>query len=153
MPTALASSIRVRARVEEDDELIVRLSASAFGEYAPGAGVSTLRMAQAGRAWVALLGDERVGFAIVDGTGERNAELVAIAVTEHARGRGVGKALLAFVERDLARAGTRELTLHTAEANASALELFVKRGFRSERLLPRFYRNVYPAWVMRKRIA
>ena len=143
----------MRLRGEADDAFIARLSAVAFGEYAPRARVSTLRMAYAGRTWVALLDGQPVGFAIVHGFGAPQAELGAVAVEEQARGRGVGSALLAHVEQALARAGTRELTLHTAEANSSALDLFVKRGFTNVQRRPRFYRGVYDAWAMRKRIA
>jgi ribosomal protein S18 acetylase RimI-like enzyme len=142
----------VRARIAADDSFIERLSALAFGEFSRNAGHATLRMARAGRTWVAERGDSPVGFAVVHGAGAFRAELCAIAVEEHARGLGVGAALLAQVERVLVREGTSELTLHTADANASALELFSKRGFRTEQRLPRFYRGVYDAWAMCKRL-
>ena len=109
-------------------------------------------MARAGTTWIAERGSAKVGFAVVHGVGAFRAELCAIAVEEHARGLGVGRALLTQVERALARAGTNELGLHTADANASALELFSKRGFHTEQRLPRFYRGVYDAWTMRKSI-
>ncbi len=80
------------------------------------------------------------------------AELCAIAVDEHARGQGVGAALLAGLERALAAEGVRELSLHTAQANLSAIDLFLKQGFRIERRLPRFYRGVFDACAMRKRV-
>jgi ribosomal protein S18 acetylase RimI-like enzyme len=144
---------RVRPRCAADDAFIVRLSLLAFGEFSRHPGQSTLHMARAGTTWVAERGARAVGFAIVNGSGEGRAELCAIAVEEHARGVGVGAALLAQIERALVRAGTTELTLHTAEANSAALELFSKRGFHTERRLPRFYRGVFDACTMRKRIA
>ena len=153
MPAIALSSLRVRALQSADDAFIARLSAAAFGEYAGGAGESTLQMAHAHRTFIAELSGKTVAFAVVRGFGNHRAELLAIAVDEPARGVGIGKALLAHVENALARAGTNELTLHTAEANSSALDLFVKRGFVSEQRLTRFYRGVYPAWAMRKRIA
>jgi ribosomal protein S18 acetylase RimI-like enzyme len=143
---------RVRARKAADDSFIERLSALAFAEFSTDPGHSTLHMARAGRTWVAERGNLAVGFAVVRATGAFRAELCAIAVEEHARGLGVAAALLARIERALARAGTNELTLHTAEANASALDLFSKRGFHPERRLPRFYRGMYDAWAMRKSI-
>jgi ribosomal protein S18 acetylase RimI-like enzyme len=142
----------VRARSVEDDQFIERLSSLAFAEFSRHPGHSTLHMARAGTTWIAERGGAKVGFAVVQGVGAFRAELCAIAVEEHARGLGVGGALLAQVERALARAGTNELGLHTADANASALELFSKRGFRTEQRLPRFYRGVYDAWTMRKSI-
>jgi ribosomal protein S18 acetylase RimI-like enzyme len=150
---AAPPSIRVRQRNAADDPFIVRLSALAFAEFSRDPGHSTLHMARAGTTWVAERGDAQIGFAIVRGIGGSQAELCAIAVEEQARGLGVGAALLAHVERALVRAGTTEFTLHTAEANSSALELFTKSGFRTERRLPRFYRGVFDACAMRKRIA
>jgi len=148
-----ARSLRVREREDADDAFIARLSALAFGEYARGAGESTLHLAHAHRTFIAELSGRAVALAVVRGFGQRRAELLAIAVDESARGIGVGRTLLAHVEGALARAGSNELTLHTAEVNSSALDLFVKRGFTSEQRLPRFYRGVYAAWAMRKRIA
>ncbi len=152
MPGSAPPLTRVRARTAADDSFIERLSVLAFAEYARYPGHSTLEMARAGTTWVAERSDSPVGFAVVRGAGGFRAELCAIAVEEHARGLGVGAALLAQIERALARAGTSELTLHTADANASALELFSKRGFRTEQRLPRFYRDVYDAWAMCKRL-
>ena len=143
----------IRARTAADDAFIERLSLLAFAEFSRDPGHSTLHMARVGTTWVAERGRSPVGFAVVRATGTACAELCAIAVEEHARGLGVGAALLTWLERALARVGTSELTLHTADANASALDLFSKRGFRAEELLPRFYRGVYDAWTMRKQLA
>jgi len=145
--------IRVRASSAEDDSFIERLAAQAFTEYARYPGHSTLEMARTGRTWIVERAGSKLGFAVVHGAGAPRAELCAIAVAEAARGTGVGAALLERVELDLARAGTSELGLHTAQANSSALDLFVKRGFAVERQLPRFYRGVFDACAMRKRIA
>lgn len=144
--------IRLRPREVADDAFIERLGELAFSEYSREAKHSTLHMARTGRTWIAEHAGARVGFAIVRPNGENRAELCAIAVAEHARGIGVGAALLVHIERELGRAGTSVLTLHTADANAAALDLFTKRGFRSERRLPRFYRGVYDAWEMHKHI-
>ena len=50
-------------------------------------------------------------------------------------------------------AGLQEIRLHTAQSNLSALELFLKRGFRLERRMPRFYRGVYDACVLTKQLS
>jgi ribosomal protein S18 acetylase RimI-like enzyme len=143
----------VRARVAADDSFIERLSAAAFAEYSRDPGHSTLELARSGRTWVAERGGFSVGFATVRCLAGSRAELCAIAVDEPARGLGVGAALLCELERWLAGRGTSVLTLHTAEANSSALELFSKHGFRTERQLPRYYRRVFDACLMHKRLA
>jgi len=143
----------LRQRQATDDAFIAKLSARAFDEYSARPVASTLAMARSGVTWLACRNDEQIGFAVVRPGKPGHAELCAIAVEEHARGLGVGTALLTKVERVLAMAGFDELTIHTAQANLSALELFLKHGFRVERRLPRFYRGVFDACALRKRIA
>jgi ribosomal protein S18 acetylase RimI-like enzyme len=143
----------LRQRCAADDAFIAKLAARAFDEYSAQPVATTLGMARTGVTWLAYRDDEPVGFAVVRPGEPGHAELCAIAVEEHARGLGVGTALLAKVERVLALAGFSELTIHTAQANLSALELFLKHGFRVERRLPRFYRGVFDACALRKRIA
>jgi ribosomal protein S18 acetylase RimI-like enzyme len=135
-----------------DDAFVARLSVPAFGEYTKNPEWTTLEMAHRGTAWLAWNADRPVGFAIYEGAGSVRTDLTAIAVEEHARGSGVGAALLAHVEHELAAAGTRELGLYTASANVSALELFLKRGFRVIRRVPRFYRGVFEACELGKRL-
>lgn len=141
-----------RRRRAADDAFIARLSVRAFGEYSKNPEWTTLEMAHRGTTWLAWHEDSPVGFAIYERAGSDKAELTAIAVDEQARGAGVGAALLLQVERDVAAAGIRELRLHTASANLSALELFLKRGFRFIRRLPRFYRGVFEACELGKSV-
>jgi ribosomal protein S18 acetylase RimI-like enzyme len=150
MQVTTRSPLLFRRRSATDDAFIARLSVRAFGEYAKNPEWTTLDMAHRGTTWLAWNGDRPVGFAIYEGAGAIHAGLSAIAVEEQARGAGVGAALLAHVERELAAAGTRELRLFTALANLSALELFLKRGFRVIRRVPRFYRGVFDACELGK---
>lgn len=135
-----------------DDPFIAGLSVRAFGEYNKNPEWTTLEMAHRSTTWLAWNAERPVGFAIFEGAGSVRANLTAIAVEEQARGSGVGSALLAQVERELGSAGTRELNLFTATANVSALELFLKRGFRVLRRVPRFYRGVFEACELGKRV-
>ncbi len=149
MQVSARSPLEFRQRRSDDDSFIARLAGRAFSEYDVDAGQNTLRWARAGNTWLAWRADRPVAFAIcrLEGAG---AELAAIAVEESARGSGVGSALLAHLEGELGSVGMRELTLHTAHANLSALELFLKRGYRIERRLPRYYRGVFDACALRK---
>ena len=153
MQTARELAFSLRQRCAADDAFIAKLSARAFDEYSVRPVATTLEMARSGVTWLACRDDEPIGFAVVRPGEPGQAELCAIAVEEHARGLGVGAALLTKVERVLALAGFDDLTIHTAQANLSALELFLKHGFRVERRLPRFYRGVFDACALRKRIA
>ena len=153
MQKARELAFSLRQRRAADDAFIAKLSARAFDEYSLRPVSTTLQMARSGVTWLACRNDEPIGFAVVRPGKPGQAELCAIAVEEHARGLGVGAALLAKVERVLALAGFDDLTIHTAQANLSALELFLKHGFRVERRLPRFYRGMFDACALRKRIA
>jgi ribosomal protein S18 acetylase RimI-like enzyme len=153
MRPATLEPLRLRRRISADDLYIARIAERAFAEYSRRPGDSTVSMARSGSTWVACREERLLGFAVVRGEGAGVAELCAIAVDELARGQGVGRALLTQVERALSAEGIRELSLHTAQANLSAMELFLKHGFRVERRLPRFYRGVFEACAMRKRVS
>jgi len=146
-------SLQIRERQSADDGFIGRLAAQAFAEYDGQPAVTMQRLVQRGSTWVAWREHTRLGFATVHPQSRVSVDLCAIAVEEDARGRGIGRALLAHVELLVIRAGLQEIRLHTAQSNLSALELFLACGFRVERRMPRFYRGVYDACVLRKRVA
>jgi len=146
------TSLQIRKRRSADDPFIGKTAARAFAEYDGHPAVTVQRLTQHGTTWVAWRGGERVGFAIVQPLSQGSVELCAIAVEEEARGLGIGGALLAHVERTVVSAGLNEIRLHTAQSNLSALELFLKRGFRVEERLPRFYRGMYDACGLVKRV-
>jgi ribosomal protein S18 acetylase RimI-like enzyme len=150
MRVAAPTSLQIRQRRRADDEFIVRLGAQAFAEYDRRPALTMERLVQRGTTWLALRGDTPLGFACVQSLQQARVELCAIAVEEDARGLGIGRALLAHVELAAASAGQNEISLHTAQSNLSAFELFLKCGFRLERRIPRFYRGVYDACVLTK---
>jgi [ribosomal protein S18]-alanine N-acetyltransferase len=57
------------------------------------------------------------------------AEILTIAVEPSARGKGVGRALLAENLRQAARAGARTMFLEVDQDNAPALALYDRLGF------------------------
>ena len=57
------------------------------------------------------------------------AEILTIAVASSARGRGIGKALLARHAARLAASGVRALFLEVEETNAAARALYSRSGF------------------------
>jgi mycothiol synthase len=71
-----------------------------------------------------------VGAALFDfDVEERVAELSYIGVVPHARGRGVGGAVLAFMMGELIAAGCRTLNLSVDARNAPAMKLYTRHGF------------------------
>src|SRR5262245_17184657 len=135
-----AGVVTVRPRTAADDEFIVALARPSFGRYsqAPGRSVAGMMEARSAHTLVAEAGSRRAGFAIVSFEAVRStfgpwvrpvvASLDAIAVHEQAQGNGVGKALLAEVERVARGQGAVSLTLRTAITNAIAQALFRRAG-------------------------
>ena len=57
------------------------------------------------------------------------AEILAVAVAPHARGRGVGRTLVTGAVEELARRGVGEVRVVTASSNAPALAMYAAAGF------------------------
>lgn len=146
----MATSLRIHRRRSADDTFVFGLATQAFAEYDRHPTATMQRLVQRGTTWIAWRGDAPVGFAIVHPLDQGSVDLCAIAVEEDARGLGIGRALLAHIERTALRAGLKEIRLHTAQSNLSALELFLRCGFRLEQRMPRFYRDMYDACAMVK---
>jgi ribosomal protein S18 acetylase RimI-like enzyme len=109
-------------------------------------------MARTGTTLVAELSGRFAGFAVVEFEG-RSAHLAAIAVREADRGLGVGAHLLQAVEALGRKRGAQTLQLCTADSNLAALDLFLKRGFRIEKRLSRFYARGQSACQLAKVLA
>jgi ribosomal protein S18 acetylase RimI-like enzyme len=160
--------VSVRKFRSGDANFLLELSRAAFAEFSHDQGRSTLTLAE---HWTCLIAEvvERaavnagavatepaleirraVGFVVLKLSGMQLAEVLAIAVVEHERGRGYGRALLRASEQLARKAGASGLLLHTADANLAAFELFMKSGFRVKRRLPRYYVNVYDACELQK---
>jgi ribosomal protein S18 acetylase RimI-like enzyme len=130
---------------------IARLSGEAFFEYTARAVSHTLDLVAQHLTWVALQGNEAVGFVTVSQVGEV-AVLHAIAVVRRERGKGVGVRLMQMFERYAQESGLRRLELCTADCNLAALDLFYRRGFRLQRRRKAFYERGQDACVLVKEL-
>ena len=81
------------------------------------------------RFFVARLGDQAVGCGAV-ALFDDHAEVKRMYTREAARGRGVGKALLARIEQEARDAGKPVLRLETGTYQAAAIGLYEGYGFR-----------------------
>jgi putative acetyltransferase len=81
------------------------------------------------RFLIARLGDEAVGCGAA-ALFDDYAEVKRMYTREAARGRGVGKALLARIEREACDAGKPVLRLETGTYQAAAIGLYERCGFR-----------------------
>jgi len=147
-PTA---QISVRRFAPEDAAFVATLSQQAFAEYGaqPARYTSSVIQRPDTRTWVAVEGDRPVGMVLLELSAQR-AAVLAVAVTERARGRGVGNLLMQAAEQHARAQGARQISLCTADANLAALDLFLRRGFQIVRRKPGFYSRRQDACELEK---
>lgn len=144
-------ALTFRPCLATDLVFIARLSGDAFSEYTSRAVSHTLELVSQSMTWVALRGNEAVGFVTVAPVGEV-AVLHSLAVVRRERGKGVGFRLMQMFERFAHESGLRRLELCTADCNLAALDLFYRRGFRLQRRRKGFYERGQDACVLVKDI-
>jgi ribosomal protein S18 acetylase RimI-like enzyme len=74
------------------------------------------------------------------------ARLYSLAVGAHARGTGLGGALLARAEADARARGCTSMRLEVRTDNPSAIALYERRGYTPIARLPRFYEDGADGW-------
>jgi ribosomal-protein-alanine N-acetyltransferase len=143
--------VTLRAHEPRDFPALVRLDQACFP---PGIAYSKtmlryfLKMPSAGGT-VAEDGGKIVGFILT----EENpplAHVITLDVTESHRRQGVGSALLAESEKNLAFRGVRTILLETATDNEAAVAFWQRHGYRNEAVLKRYYLGRVDAYEMRK---
>jgi ribosomal-protein-alanine N-acetyltransferase len=80
------------------------------------------------------------------------AHIITLDVAQAHRRHGVGTALLAESEKNLALRGVRSVLLETAIDNEAAVAFWKKHGYRIEAVLKRYYLGRLDAYEMRKRL-
>ncbi|MBM6551973.1 GNAT family N-acetyltransferase/peptidase C39 family protein [Marinomonas ostreistagni] len=94
-----------------------------------------------------------LGYALVHlFKGRAHARLYSLAVSAQARGKGVGKDLLAEAERQAAKHGCISLRLEVNEFNKTAISLYQKAGYRPFGVYKGYYEDHSNAVRMHKRI-
>jgi ribosomal-protein-alanine N-acetyltransferase len=78
------------------------------------------------------------------------AHVITLDVAESHRRRGVGSALLAESEKNLALRGVRTILLETATDNEAGVAFWQRHGYRIEATLKRYYLQSIDAYEMRK---
>lgn len=74
------------------------------------------------------------------------ARLYSVAVDPAARGRGLGRRLLADAEAQARAAGCAGLRLEVRQDNAAAIGLYEAAGYRRVAALPRYYEDGTDGW-------
>lgn len=98
---------------------------------------------------VAHHGSELVGFGIMK-YGDEEAHLLLLAVRFARRRRGVGSALLAWLEASARVAGLEAVRLELRQRNGGALAFYERHGFAESGRLAGYYQGVEDAVQMSK---
>jgi ribosomal-protein-alanine N-acetyltransferase len=109
-----------------DLEAIARIEAQSFGDPWPA---EAFRTYLAGCFLVAEEAGAVLGYLVARTAGDE-AEVLDVAVAPAARGRGIGRRLLAEALRGLRERGARRAYLEVRESNTAALRLYESLGFR-----------------------
>lgn len=82
--------------------------------------------------------------------GSSTARLYSLATAAAARGRGLGRRLLAAVEAAAAARGVQRIRLEVRRDNAAAVGLYEQTGYRRIAALPAYYDDGADAWRYEK---
>lgn len=102
---------------------------------------------------IVAVDDKRIAGFILTEENPPLAHIITLDVAEAHRRQGVGSALLAESERNLALRGVRSILLETAIENETAVAFWKRRGYRIEAVLKRYYLGRLDACEMRKILA
>jgi GNAT superfamily N-acetyltransferase len=135
MPGTLANPVR-DARPSDAEGIALLLTELGYPVSAQRLGrrLQVLAGERATRVFVAEAGDELCGVAAIHSMhmlerDDPTCRLTALIVAPEARGRGVGRALLARAEREARGRGCVQLEVTTAEHRAGAHEFYQRMGF------------------------
>ena len=82
--------------------------------------------------------------------GSDGARLYSVAVSDRARGQGIGDILVGAAEETARRRGSGRLFLEVRHNNAGAIRLYERRGYRRIGAIPGFYEDGEDAWRYQK---
>lgn len=150
MSTRAQDSVRVRRGAAQDAPALIALEQSSFDSDR----LSLRQLKHHVRSpssdvWVAHDG-ALLGYALVfHASRHRIARLYSIAVAAHARGRGVGRALMAAAIGGARERGAREMRLEVRQSNATAIALYTQLGFERFGERSGYYGDGEDAWRYR----
>lgn len=101
---------------------------------------------------VAVLDSKIVGYASFRYVGKQG-DVNTVAVATDQQGKGIGTALMDWLESQAALRNVREIFLDVRSDNEPAMKLYAARGYERINIRRNYYGNTIDANVMRKRVA
>ena len=101
---------------------------------------------------VAILDSEIVGYASFRYVG-KEGDVNTVAVSKDQQGKGIGTALMDWLESQATLRNVREIFLEVRSDNDTALKMYASRGYERIDIRRNYYGNTIDANIMRKRVA
>ena len=101
---------------------------------------------------VAILDSEIVGYASFRYVGKQG-DVNTVAVASNHQGKGIGTALMNWLESQAALRNVREIFLEVRSDNEAAIKMYDARGYERIDIRRNYYGNTIDANIMRKRVA
>ncbi|KGA18513.1 hypothetical protein GM51_8195 [freshwater metagenome] len=103
-------------------------------------------------ASVAILDSEIVGYASFRYVGKQG-DVNTVAVASDQQGKGIGTALMDWLESQATLRNVREIFLEVRSDNEAAIKMYDARGYERIDIRRNYYGNTIDANIMRKRVA
>ena len=101
---------------------------------------------------VAILDSEIVGYASFRYVGKQG-DVNTVAVASNQQGKGIGTALMDWLESQAALRNVQEIFLEVRSDNEAAIKMYDARGYERIDIRRNYYGNTIDANIMRKRVA
>ena len=101
---------------------------------------------------VAVIDSEIVGYASFRYVGKQG-DVNTVAVSSEHQGKGIGTALMDWLESQASLRNVREIFLEVRSDNEAALKMYGSRGYERIDVRRNYYGNTIDANIMRKRVA
>jgi ribosomal-protein-alanine N-acetyltransferase len=101
---------------------------------------------------VAILDSQLVGYASFRYVGKQG-DVNTVAVASNQQGKGIGSALMDWLESQAVLRNVREIFLEVRSDNEAAIKMYATRGYERIDIRRNYYGNTIDANIMRKRVA
>ena len=100
---------------------------------------------------VAILDSQLVGYASFRYVGKQG-DVNTVAVASDQQGKGIGTALMDWLESQAALRNVREIFLEVRSDNEAAIKMYATRGYERIDIRRNYYGNTIDANIMRKKV-
>ena len=147
-----ATDVRVRRALRSDLDALAELEQAFPGDRMARSSFARLLARDSAEVWVAELGGQVVGDAVVlFRRGFDSARLYSMVVDQRFRGRGIARSLLEAAEEGARERGVVVMRLEVREDNAPALALYRRAGYVVVGRADDYYQDHAAALRLRKR--